>query len=472
MSRFKYQQLANELLQQISARQWQAGEKLPSVRWLCQHYQRSLATVQHALHLLEAEGVIEAKSRAGYFVKFALAPVQIPQFSQHIPAPNMVTVPDMFFDIMNRSGAFDILPSGPQVEFTHLNSLMRHIGRALRQQPFSKAMYYDEPLGLYELRLQITEHYRSTGLVLDTQSLCITAGCQHALFLALKASCKPGDTVAVECPAFYGVLQLLQELELKALEIPTSPGSGLDVDSLEQALENWQISACVVTPAFATPTGACMPATQQAKLISLANKHDFAVIEDDIYGDLGFHQRPKPLKSLDTQDRVMLCSSFSKSLSRDLRIGWIAAGRWSKAVARLKLVSQLASSQAMQQGIASFMAEGHYKRHLNQYRQQLKHQRDQLINCLQHDWASDIQYTTPQGGLALWLQLDKGINCQQLYLQCLERGIILTPGVMFSNSNNFNHYLRLSFAHPIVGSRKNALAELGRMLLQMPAEQI
>ena len=65
MSRFKYQQLANELLQQINARQWQAGEKLPSVRWLCRHYQRSLATVQHALHLLEAQGVIEAKSRAG-----------------------------------------------------------------------------------------------------------------------------------------------------------------------------------------------------------------------------------------------------------------------------------------------------------------------------------------------------------------------------------------------------------------------
>ena len=86
MSRFKYQQLANELLQQINARQWQAGEKLPSVRWLCRHYQRSLATVQHALHLLEAQGVIEAKSRAGYFVKFALAPTQTPQFSQHIPA--------------------------------------------------------------------------------------------------------------------------------------------------------------------------------------------------------------------------------------------------------------------------------------------------------------------------------------------------------------------------------------------------
>jgi len=472
MSRFKYQQLASELLQQINARQWQAGEKLPSVRWLCRHYQRSLATVQHALHVLEAQGVIEAKSRAGYFVKFALAPVQIPQFSQHIPAPNIVTVPDIFFDIMNRSGAFDILPSGPQIEPAHLTILMRHIGRALRRQSFSKAMYYDEPLGLYELRLQITEHYRSTGLALSAQNLCITAGCQHALFLALKASCQPGDTVAVESPAFYGVLQLLQELELKALEIPSSPQLGLNVDSLEQALDKWQISACVVTPAFATPTGACMPAAQQARLLSLANKHDFAVIEDDIYGDLGFHYRPKPLKSLDTQDRVMLCSSFSKSLSRDLRIGWIAAGRWSKAVARLKLVSQLASSQAMQQGIASFMAEGHYKRHLNQYRQQLKHQRDQLINCLQRDWAGNIQHTTPLGGLALWLQLNDGINCQQLYLQCLERGIILTPGVMFSNSGDFNHYLRLSFAHPVVGSRKHALIELGRMLLEMPAAKI
>lgn len=467
---FRYQQLCDELRHGIQSARWQAGEKLPSIRALCQLHQLSLATVQHALHRLEAEGLVQAVAKTGYFVcKTTSLPQQVnsrPQSNAaaQLPAPAAVTVPELWFELMNRGAAFDLYPAGPSSTLPYLTLLYRQLGKAMRASPYQNAMYYDEPAGSAQLRFQLKEHYRSIGLELDAAELVISAGCQHALFLALSASCQPGDTVAVESPAFYGVLQLLQQLQLKVLPIPSCPAQGLDVAALAQALTQWPIKACVVSPAFATPTGACMPLPARHALIALANQYDLTLIEDDIYGDLGFHQRPLPLKSLDTEQRVILCSSFTKSLSRDLRIGWIAAGKWQPAVLKLKLVSQLASSPALQQGIAAFMAEGYYKRHLLKFRQQLQQQRDQLLQALQQYFPADCQYSMPSGGLALWLQLPQPYDTVALYQQCLTHGIYLTPGRMFATSPEFDHCLRLSFAHPLTGSRLQALQQVAALL--------
>ena len=459
---FRYQQLTQQLQQLLAQGHWQPSERLPSVRALCSQYQLSLATVQHALHQLEALGLVEARARSGYYVRQPLSAVATtkPESAPASPAP--VTVPELFVDIMNRSAAFDIQPKGPVVNLPHLTLLHRLLSRTLRQHGSRYALHYDEPTGLPALREQLSLHYRHYGLALKEDQLCITAGCQHALFLALQAVCQPGDIVAVEHPAFYGVLQLLQQLQLQVLEIPTQH-DGLDTVALEQALSRWQVKACVVTPAYATPTGACMSPAKQQHLLSLAAQYDLAVIEDDIYGDLGFYQRPPPLKSLDTEQRVILCSSFSKALSRDLRIGWIAAGRWHEKVARLKLVSQLAGSQSVQQALALFLAQGHYKRHLQHYRNQLQHQRDQLLNALQQYWP-DARYTVPQGGLALWLELPGKPNCTAAYTNCLQQGIVLTPGELFSSSGQFQHFLRLSFTNPMIGSRLTALQTLAGLL--------
>lgn len=458
---FRYQQLTQQLQRLLAQGHWQAGERLPSIRVLCKQYQLSLATVQHALHQLEALGLLEARARSGYYVRQQKVAMATASAMSDLGRPAPVSVPELFFDIMNRSAAFDIQPEGPAVNLPHLTLLHRLLSRTLREQGARYALHYDEPLGLAALREQLVLHYRHYGLRLNKSELCITAGCQHALFLALQAVCKPGDIVAVEHPAFYGVLQLLQQLQLQVLEIPAGQ-DGMDITALQQALSNWPIKACVVTSAYATPTGACMPPARQQQLLALASTYDLAIIEDDIYGDLGFYQRPTPLKSLDTEQRVILCSSFSKSLSRDLRIGWIAAGRWQQQVARLKLVSQLAGSQSVQQALTLFLAQGHYKRHLQHYRIQLQHQRDQLLTALQRYWPT-AHYTVPHGGLALWLVLPTGFNCTEAYRHCLQQGIVLTPGELFSSSGQFQHCLRLSFTNPMLGSRLAALQTLAHL---------
>ena len=461
----RYQQLASKIRQQIDKQRWVSGERLPSIRRLSELNQLSKNTVIQALHTLEAEGIVEARPKMGYFVSVRHRQIP-PRAPKHVRLkPTVVEVPDLFQDIMMRSAAFDVFPGGTETNpSAHLVSLNRHLGRALRHKPQNKAMYYDAPLGLETLRFQIKERYRGIGLNLTTTDFCITSGCQHALFLALMVSCQPGDNVAVESPAFYGVLQLLQRLRLNAIEIPSSPSDGIDVEAISKAAKDWKVKACVVTPAYATPTGACIPDNHKKRLVELANRYDMTIIEDDIYGDLCFGDRPLPVKAFDSEERVILCGSFSKSLSRDLRIGWVAGGRLHNEITRLKLVTQLASNQSAQQGLSSFIAEGHYRRHLYQYRQTLKRQRDQLVQSLRNEWSETTRFSIPDGGLSLWVQLDKSIDTALLYQKALKRDIILTPGALFTTDARFKNYLRLSFSHPTENERLEAIRILGEII--------
>ena len=466
---YAYSQLERWLLQELNNQRWVPGERLPSVRQLCHEKNLSKATVLHAFQRLEASGKIEARPRSGYFVCHTPAPTlsarPLQQATPPFPAP--VNVSELFSDIMQRGAAFDLLPRDAQHQEQStpgIEILNRSIGRALRQLQGATHQHYDEPAGYWPLRQQLALRYQKDGCSLAADDFCITSGCQHALFLALKACCNKGDLVAVESPGFYGVLQLLEQLELKVLEIPASPVTGMDLDWLETAAQQWPIRACVITPSFATPTGAAMPLEQQKKLLGLAEVLDFTLIEDDIYRDLAFYERRTPLKALDQQGRVILCGSFSKSLSRDLRLGWIHAGRWQSQVVQLKLVTQLASSRFVQQGLAAYLQDGHYDRHLRQRCAALQQNSKQLMAALAEHWPDGLHFSRPQGGLSLWAEWQQPLDTLQLYQPALEAGLVITPGSLFSASGQFRQALRLSFTHPCKGRRYQALENLKQLL--------
>lgn len=459
----RYQKLENTLRQSIESGRWQAGERLPSIRTLCHQHGVSKITVQHALQRLEAQGLIEARERSGFFVAPGHREFEPPRQASTLAAPKPVSVSQVFQDIMTRSAAFDLLPDHrSEVTPPGIVQLNRSIGRALRRQSAS-FQYYDEPAGDPELRSQLALRSARRGWTADADQFCITSGCQQSLFLALMAVCQRGDVVAVEAPGFYGVLQLLEQLQLKVVEIPASPNSGMDIQALEETLQTWDVKACVVSPAFATPTGAVMPNETRVRLLALADQHQLAIIEDDIYGESGWLNVPDTLKAIDESDRVIHCSSFSKVLSRDLRLGWVSGGRWHQQIMQLKLTSQLASSRFLQQGVADFIAEGGYSSLLRRYRQSLRQQRDHLLTLL-GDWPLPLRATAPSGGLALWVELPPEVDTLSLYAETLKEGIVITPGSLFSVSGRFSNCLRISFAHPWNGARIAALHRLSELV--------
>ncbi|WP_114417917.1 PLP-dependent aminotransferase family protein [Marinospirillum perlucidum] len=473
MSLYAYQQLEAQLQQEMDQGRLKPGQQLPSVRRLCQEQQVSKATVLHAYQRLEAAGRIEARPRSGYFVashKGSSPPPPEParEVASH---PSPVNISEVFSDIMQRGAAFDLLPREQQAPRppAGIQQLNRCLGRALRHQDGCTHQQYDEPAGYLPLRQQLALRYQREGCRVQADDFCITSGCQHALFLALKSCCQKGDLVAVESPGFYGVLQLLEQLELQVIEIPASPDSGMDLQRLEAASQRWPIKACVVSPNFSTPTGALMPEDQRHRLLKLAEEQDFVIIEDDIYRELAFAERPAPLKSLDTHNRVLLCGSFSKSLSRDLRLGWLLAGPQYQQLVQLKLVTQLASSRFVQQGLAHFLEEGHYDRHLRRYCQALQNNCQGWLEALEQQWPQQLGLSRPRGGLCLWAYWEAPINTLKLYQPALKAGLVLTPGPLFSARGRFTQALRLSFSQPCREQRYQALKTLQQLLMTQVA---
>ena len=488
MVSLRYQQVELWILQGIQEQRWQPGERLPSIRMLCQQFGVSKITVQHAFQRLEAQRLVEARPRSGYFV---IESLNLPPDGAHtqtepvisVSEPASVTVHNLLLDVMERGAAFDLCPAGAmsssrahtvpadsRARETGLTALNRSLGRALRRQQNRHHSYYDQPAGEAALRFQISERYRRRATVLGVDEICISNGCQHSLFLALMAVCQAGDVVAVETPGFYGALQLLEQLQIKVVEIPVLPTQGIDTQALELAVSRWPIRAVIVTPAFATPIGAMMSKSTRQRLIQLANQHDLAIIEDDIYAETAIGivdtaiggELPLPIKALDTQQRVILCGSYSKCLSKDLRLGWIAGGRWHNQILRLKLISQLASSRSHQQGLADFIEDGGLVRHLKRYRQALRQQRDQLLLQLTNWPIQEVHI--PDGGLTVWVKLPDAIDTLTLYSQALASGVVITPGPLFSASGQYRNCLRLSYAHAWTPARRHGLETLKRMV--------
>ena len=457
----KYQQIAQELENAIHQGVYCPGDKLPSIRSLALKLKVAKNTVIAALYLLESKNLVEAQPKSGFIIRSTIHnnPPEPPKFETI--SPTTVQTPELLREIITKGAAFDIKPDEtPEPENRLISKLYRLINKTMRKNSARNALYYDEPEGALVLREQITRHYSKLGVYLNHNQIAISGGCQHALFMALMATCKPGDNVVIESPGFYGVIQLLDELGLNAIEVPCNSLSGIDIAVLNQVVTEFDVRACVVTPAFSTPTGACMPDEAKQTLALLAEEYDFAVIEDDIYGDLGFQFRPKPIKHFDNYNRVILCSSFSKSLSRELRVGWIAGARWHNTICRLKLVSLLAGNASAQVALAEFMASGDYQRYLKQRVRQLELNRNALLSTLQSQWPETIQYTSPSGGLCIWLKLSTKLDTVSLYHKALQQGIALTPGALFTSHNDFSNYLRLSFCHPLTESRAQALKNL------------
>ena len=460
MSDRLYQLIEKDLTEQIMSGRLRYQDRLPSLRSLCASYSVSKGTTLHALQRLEARGLIESRPRSGFYVALKVASEKITETPRK---PADVRVNSLLVDIMDHGAAFDICPGAGGENTQGLEALNRALNRAMRKQRGQSHLYYDAPAGLPELREQLALRLQRRGCRLTRDDIAITSGCQNALFLALMATCQPGDVVAVEAPGFYGVLQLLEQLRLKVVEIPSSPVTGVSTEALEEAVKQWPVKACVVSPCFSTPAGAVLPEPSREHLLTLAGKHDFAIIEDDIYADTALGLTPDPLKKDDDSGRVILCSSFSKSLSRDLRIGWVSGGRWHEQILQLKLVTQLASPEGIQRGLSEFLADGSFATHIKRYQGQLRRQRDELVREISN-WPQADLHSIPQGGLTLWLELKLSFDTTELYLKAKKNNVFITPGVLFSGEDKFRHHLRLSFAHPWNDARTSALKSIQTLI--------
>ena len=323
----------------------------------------------------------------------------------------------------------------------------------------------DLPPGSIELRRQIARRYLRSGVQVSPDEIVITSGALEALNLSLQVLTRPGDIVAIESPAFYGCLQAVEALGLRAVEIPSHPQYGVDVAAFTQTLARHPVRACWLMANFQNPLGALVPEDTKRELVTLLDKHDIPVIEDDVYAELFFgRQRPKPLKAFDRKGLILNCNSFSKSLAPGYRVGWVAAGRFAKALQRRKLMSSVSTSAPAQDAIALYLREGGYERHLSGLRRALAAQQEAALESLARHMPADVSIARPTGGYFLWLEMPLGKDAIEIHQLALEQGFSIAPGPIFSARRAFRHCLRLNYGHPWTSAADSAVRALGRIL--------
>ncbi len=463
----RYENLATLLAERIEQGLYRHGEKLPSVRNLSQEHGVSISTVQQAYQVLENLQLITPQPRSGYFVAPRKAKPPVPAISRPVQRPVEVTQWDEVLTLLDARSDKEMLNFGggaPDISQPTLKPLWREMAR-LVQHNQCDILSYDALQGRRELREQISRLMVDGGTVVDPEDIVITNGCHGALSIALLSVCKPGDIVAVESPSYYGTMQLLRGFGIKAMEIPTDPETGISIEALELALEQWPIKGVILVPSCSNPQGSIMPDARKKAILALAQRHDIVIFEDDIYGELVTdYPRPRTIKSFDIDGRVLLCSSFTKSVAPGLRVGWIVPGRYRDRVLHMKYAAIGSTVPTNQLAMAAFIRDGHYHRHIRRMRQFYQQHLETYTCWIRQYFPCGICVTRPKGGYMLWVELPEGVDMLCVSRQLCRLKIQIAPGSLFSASGKYRNCLRINCALPLTERYREAISKQGEAI--------
>jgi DNA-binding transcriptional MocR family regulator len=466
----RYEKLATELAGMIAQGVLRHGDRLPSVRKLSEERRLSISTVVQALRQLEDRGLVEAKPQSGYFVRHPVAARAQPVLRSTPENAVPVDVTQRLVRVLQAGSKPLVAPLAaalPDPSLLPVAALHRLYAGVARRHP--KLLEGGSHINMNEPALvrQLVRRSLVWGGPLSGDEIVITGSCTEALGLCLRAVTKPGDTVAVESPAYYLMLQLLETLNLKALEIPTDPRHGMSVEALELATRNGGVAACLIVPNASNPLGSVMPDEKKQQLATLTAARGVAVIEDDIYGDLHFgSQRPWPVKAFDKTGNVMLCSSFSKSLSPALRIGFVAAGRYHAAIALQKTITSGGTNPITQHVLAEYLESSAYERQLRILRRTYERQVASMQSAVGRWFPTETRYSQPQGGCVLWVELPDEIDTSALYERAVRENLVFVPGEFFSASGMYRNCLRLNCGNPHSVEIEDAVRRLGALIAE------
>lgn len=468
----RYENLAHVLSERIEQGLYPAGVRLPSVRILSNEHGVSVSTVQQAYRVLEEKHLVEARPKSGYFVTSARPQAALPSGCRPAQRPVEITQWDQVLELItlpDRDGFVQLGRGSPDVSTPTLKPLNRAMTRASQHQNLL-ALKYDSIYGTLELREQIARLLIDSGSHMDASNIIITTGCHEALSIAIRSVCEVGDIVAVDSPSFHGAMQALKGYGMKALEIPTDAVTGISIEALELALEQWPIRAIQLTPNCNNPLGYNMPDERKKALLRLAQRYDIAIIEDDVYGELSYqYPRPATITSFDEDGRVLLCSSFSKTLAPGLRIGWIAPGRYHNRALHMKFISTGATATLPQIALTDFIKQGHYLQHIRRMRNQYQRNLCTMTGWVNKYFPCGVRVSRPQGGFLLWIELDERLDAQRLNRMVEQHKVQFAIGSIFSASGKYRNCLRINYAQPLTQIYETAIEQIGLSVHELMA---
>ncbi|BCU75880.1 PLP-dependent aminotransferase family protein [Luteolibacter sp. LG18] len=465
MESTRYEMLANRLAELIRGGTFAPGDRMPSVRQSSHEHRVSISTVMEAYRRLEDTGLIEARPRSGYYVKApVLSEARIPTTAAHARKPIHIERASLFEAVMDTVADPRVVPFAAAAPDDSIipKAKLASISNALFRKHGGAALRYTLPPGRRELRVAVSKRLLGAGIKASPDEILTTHGATEALLLALRATTKRGDLVAVEAPTYFGILHLLRDLGLRAIEIPVSPHAGFVVEALETALKKHRVAACVVQPNFHNPIGGLMPVEAKQRLAALSERHGFAIVEDDVYGELGHDGIRHPSISL-YGGHVIHIGAISKTLAPGLRVGWIVPGPHFAEIKRLKSIQCPWNATLSELMVAEFLEAGGYDRHLRRIRQLYAVQCARMRQAVVSSFPDTCRVNQPLGGFVLWIEMPAAFDAEDFAVRAMAENVSLVPGPVFSASGGLRNCFRLSCGFAFGERTLDAVALLGKL---------
>ncbi|MEW6564023.1 MAG: PLP-dependent aminotransferase family protein [Spirochaetota bacterium] len=426
-----YLQLADKLRQAIIRGEVTDGERLPSIRRLSHALQVNPATVVSAYRILEQEGWVRSRPGSGVYAKHkkSLFDIGTDLSYNHFKDEKIA-------DLAAGTPSPDLFPVGQFKEIV-LEVLDRDGGWAFE---------YQHSAGWETFRQTLTRYVKETvHISADPSAIWVVSGAQQGIDLTAKALLHSGDQVIVEHPTYRGALGAFWSRGADTISIELNP-NGMDMDILEARLEQTRPRLLYMQSRFQTPTTYSWGKVELYRLLELAERYDFYILEDDLLSDLYFDAVPDPLniKSVDQQNRVIYVRGFSKVLLPGLRLGMlIIPPKLQGLYEQAKQSSDIATDGFLQRAVDLYLQRDYHKNRMEELRRQYQLLYFQTVRAVE-------QYLEPlgcslyrcNGGLHLWLGLPRGVKSAELYTKALERGLRIMPGEAFNDPS----HIRLSFA--------------------------
>ena len=435
--------LVRSLRLQIESGALKAGARLSSIRQVAQQLGVSRYEVLTAYQELVGLGLVEPRHGSGFYVSSFAHPGALPLRS----SPSLDRLLDTALLIRGFIEPSSLLKCGSGVlpkEWLQELGLQRHI-RSVAAQPAANLYDYGTALGHPPLREAIQSRLARRRITCTAEQVLLTTGISHGLELVIQGLCHPGDLVFVECPAYYNLFGLLQVSGLRTQEVPRT-ATGPDLEALEAMLKRGEVPRLFFLQSLLhNPTGNSLGPASAHRILLLAEQYDFLVVEDDAYGDLAEDQEVR-LASLDGLRRVIYLSGFTKTLSANLRTGYVvASGTIIDALGRMKLLTSIASPEFIERVNFRCLTEGGYDRFTTLIRQRLQ--------AAQESWQWELEHANwrifpgARQGMFVWAWHPHWEDSVLLAKSATTAGFWLAPGSAFDPRHRPSSWVRFNVAY-------------------------
>lgn len=358
----------------------------------------------------------------------------------------------------------------PASELFPADELSKIAGKILMTSP-TVALQYGTTDGYPKMRDCAIARAKKVGAYKETDAVLIMTGANQGIDLVAKSVLNKGDKVIVENPSFIGSLNAFRTYECQLLGVDVE-SDGMDMGMLEEVLKNNNDAKFIYTiPTFQNPTGVTMSEGKRKRMIELASKYNVLILEDNPYGDLRFNGEELPtLKSLDTEDRVIYCGSFSKILSPGMRLGYvIGAPELLEKVEMLKQVNDVHTPMLTQMMCVQFMKKYDIDKYIEKNRKLYKEKCQCMLDAMEEFFPKGkVTWTVPDGGIFLWCECSGIESVEPIVNRCLEKKVAIVPGTNFAIDQSLpSNKFRLNFSSASKEQIREGVKRLGEVLAEL-----